>query len=166
MAARAVLGQQVSVRAATTLCARLVARFGRPVPKLLPGLTAVFPAPDVLARADLADVRAIGLPEQRARTLITLAGAVADGRVDLSIGADPDRAVAALESLPGIGPWTAQYVAMRALRWPDGFPGGDLVVRRALNVTTTRAAEARTAAWRPWRAYGVLHLWRAASSGG
>ncbi|MCY1059728.1 AlkA N-terminal domain-containing protein [Nannocystis sp. SCPEA4] len=166
LAARAVLGQQVSVRAATTLCARLVARFGRPVPKLLPGLTAVFPAPDVLARADLADVRAIGLPEQRARTLITLAGAVADGRVDLSIGADPDRAVAALESLPGIGPWTAQYVAMRALRWPDGFPGGDLVVRRALNVTTTRAAEARTAAWRPWRAYGVLHLWRAASSGG
>nr|WP_276572661.1 hypothetical protein [Nannocystis pusilla] len=166
MAARAVLGQQVSVRAATTLCARLVARFGGPVPKLLPGLTAVFPAPAVLARAELADVRAIGLPEQRARTLITLAGAVADGRVDLSIGADPDRAVAALESLPGIGPWTAQYVAMRALRWPDGFPGGDLVVRRALNVTTTRAAEARTAAWRPWRAYGVMHLWRAASSGG
>jgi AraC family transcriptional regulator of adaptative response / DNA-3-methyladenine glycosylase II len=166
LAARAVLGQQVSVRAATTLCARLVARFGRPVPKLLPGLTAVFPAPAVLAGAAIADVRAIGLPEQRARTLVALAGAVAEGRLDLSLGADPERAVAALEALPGIGPWTAQYVAMRALRWPDAFPGGDLVVRRALDVTTTRAAEARTAAWRPWRAYGVLHLWSSASSGG
>ncbi|PCC72928.1 DNA-3-methyladenine glycosylase II [Nannocystis exedens] len=166
LAARAVLGQQVSVRAATTLCARLVARFGRPVPKSLPGLTAVFPAPADLAAATVADVRAIGLPEQRARTLVALAGALAEGRLDLSLGADPAGAIAALEALPGIGPWTAQYIAMRALRWPDAFPGGDLVVRRALDVTTTRAAEARTAAWRPWRAYGVLHLWRTASSGG
>lgn len=167
LAVRAVLGQQVSVRAATTLCARLVARFGRPVSKTLPpGLSAAFPLPDALAGAALADVRAIGLPEQRARTVVALAAAVADGRVDLSIGADPERTVAALEALPGIGPWTGQYIAMRSLRWPDGFPGGDLVVRRALEVTTTRAAEARTAAWRPWRAYGVLHLWTAASFGG
>ncbi|MFY0534703.1 DNA-3-methyladenine glycosylase family protein [Nannocystis pusilla] len=166
LAVRAVLGQQVSVRAATTLCARLVARFGRPVPKAMPGLSAVFPPPDVLARAALADVRAIGLPEQRARTIVALAAAVADGCADLSIGADPERTVAALEALPGIGPWTAQYIAMRSLRWPDGFPGGDLVVRRALEVTTTRAAEARAAAWRPWRAYGVLHLWSSAASSG
>nr|WP_276604298.1 hypothetical protein [Nannocystis pusilla] len=148
------------------MCARLVARFGRPVPKTLPGLSAAFPPPDALARAALAEVRAIGLPERRAQALVTLAAAVADGRVDLSLGADPERTVAALEALPGIGPWTAQYVAMRSLRWPDGFPGGDLVVRRALEVTTTRAAEARAAAWRPWRAYGVLHLWSSASSGG
>jgi AraC family transcriptional regulator of adaptative response / DNA-3-methyladenine glycosylase II len=161
LAARAVLGQQVSVRAATTLCARLVERFGRPAPGLPAGLSALFPESDALARAAASEVQAIGLPERRAGTIVALARAVAAGSIDLSVGADPARTVAGLQALPGVGPWTAQYVAMRALRWPDAFPAGDLVIKRALGVTGERAAEARAAAWRPWRAYAVLHLWSA-----
>lgn len=159
LAARAVLGQQVSVRAATTLCGRLVERFGRRLAPALPAV--VFPRPDELARAPVDAVRAIGLPERRAASLVALARAVTEGRVDLSPGADPGRVGAALQELPGIGPWTAQYVAMRALRWPDAFPAGDLVVKRALVVASERAAEACAAGWRPWRAYGVMHLWSA-----
>lgn len=162
LAARAILGQQVSVRAATTLCARLVERFGRRALGLPAGLSAVFPEADALARAGVAEVQAIGLPERRAATIVALARAVAAGSVDLSAGADPARTIPGLVALPGIGPWTAHYVAMRALRWPDAFPAGDLVLKRALGVTSERAAEARAAAWRPWRAYAVLHLWSAA----
>lgn len=159
LATRAILGQQVSVRAATTLCGRLVERFGRPIAGLPAGLSAVFPEAEVLARAPVCEVQAIGLPARRAATIVALAGAVAAGTIDLSAGADPSRTVAALQALPGVGPWTAQYVAMRALRWADAFPAGDLVIRRALGVTGERAAEARATGWRPWRAYAVLHLW-------
>jgi AraC family transcriptional regulator of adaptative response / DNA-3-methyladenine glycosylase II len=160
LAIRAVLGQQVSVRAATTRAGRLAARFGAVVEGAPgDGLDRAFPTPTALAGARLDDVRAIGMPEARAAAVIAIAQAIDRGAVDLEAGADPERAQAALVDLPGIGPWTAAYVAMRALSWPDAFPAGDLVIRRALGAATPRAADARTAGWRPWRAYGVMHLW-------
>lgn len=143
---RAVLGQQVSVRAATTLSGRLVERFGEP-------------APGRLAAATEDEIASLGLPGARARTLVALARAVAGGAVRLDRHGDLDAALAALRAVPGIGDWTASYIAMRALRWPDAFPSGDLGLRKALGGVTARAAEARAEPWRPWRAYAAMHLW-------
>ncbi|HKA87563.1 MAG TPA: AlkA N-terminal domain-containing protein [Haliangiales bacterium] len=157
LALRAVLGQQVSVRAAATLAGRLAGRFGRAVTG--PGIARALPTAAALARASEADVAAVGMPAARARAIVALARAVDDG-LRLAPGADPDATMARLRELPGIGEWTAQYVAMRALAWPDAFPAGDLGVRRALGGMSEAQAEARAAAWRPWRAYAVLHLWQ------
>ena len=161
-AVRAVLGQQVSVKAGRTLAARLVARFGTPVEDAADGLTHLFPGPAALATANL---DGLGLTKARAHALVALARAAADGRLDF--GAPVDDVTAALEALPGLGPWTAQYVALRALGEPDAFPAGDLVLRRmaASNGVplTPRALLARAEAWRPWRGYAVLHLWQAAA---
>jgi AraC family transcriptional regulator of adaptative response / DNA-3-methyladenine glycosylase II len=154
VAVRALLGQQVSVRAATTLATRLVARAGGWVPDAA-----------TLATWPLEDIRALGLPAQRARALHALALAVARGDVCLDRGVDPDATQRALLTLPGVGPWTASYVAMRALGWPDALPAGDLVLRQRLELPDARAVEARAEAWRPWRAYGVLHLWTAGPPG-
>jgi AraC family transcriptional regulator of adaptative response / DNA-3-methyladenine glycosylase II len=148
VAVRAVLGQEVSVKAASTVAARLVGELGAP-----------FPDPHALARTSVAAVRALGMPERRARAVVELARAVADGRVDLDADHDPERVTRALVALPGIGPWTAQYVAMRALRWPDAFPVSDLVLLRRMNLASPRAAQDRARAWRPWRSYAVMHLW-------
>jgi len=161
-AVRTVLGQQVSVKAARTLAARLVSSFGRPLP---PGvargaLTHLFPRPDDLAEADVAS---IGLPSRRGETIRVLAREVAAGRLDLGPAASLEEAERLLAAIPGVGPWTAQAIALRSLGEPDAFPGGDLGVRKALAVRgvppTTAAAEARAAAWRPWRAYALVHLW-------
>ena len=151
VAVRAVLGQQVTVAGARTLARRLVERFGAPVPDGRDGLTHLFPTPAALARADVA---AIGLPGARADALRGLARA---------LHADP-RAIESLESLGGIGPWTAAYVAMRAGRDPDALPASDLVLRRVLAgadgvAPTARAVETMSEPWRPWRAYAALHLW-------
>lgn len=165
-AVRAILGQQVSVRGATTLSGRVVERFGRPLPLSWDGPSRAFPTAAELAAAPVADVRAIGMPEKRAETIVALARAADAGDVDLSRGADPAELMDALQRIPGIGPWTAHYLAMRVARWPDAFPGGDLALRKALGVTTTRAAESRADTWRPWRAYAVMHMWSSLSSGG
>lgn len=146
-AVRAILGQQISVRAATTIAARLVTRFGAP-------------RAEVLAGAAATELRSIGLTRARAETLIGLARAVADGRVTLT-PRDPEGAIRDLEALPGIGPWTAQYIAMRAMAWPDAFPATDLGIRRALGTGSRRAIEERAAAWSPWRAYAAMYLWQA-----
>ncbi|MEO7328487.1 MAG: AlkA N-terminal domain-containing protein, partial [Minicystis sp.] len=161
MSVRAVLGQQISVKGATTLAGRLAQAFGRPLPDAPAGLALVFPTAAELAAVPLAQLCAIGLPVARAETLLGLARAVAAGSVDLSGSADPEAAIAELEALRGIGPWTAHYVAMRAMRWPDAFVAGDLGVKHALGTTTAREAEARAEPWRPWRAYAVMHLWNA-----
>lgn len=163
LALRAILGQQIAVSAATTLAGRLVARLGEPNPAAPAGLDRFVPSPARIVAAGAAEVAAIGLPAQRARTIVALAEAVQSGAIDLSIGGDPEPTIAALTALPGIGPWTASYIAMRALAWPDAFLGGDLIVRRALGVATARVAEERAERWRPWRAYAVLHLWTGAS---
>jgi AraC family transcriptional regulator of adaptative response / DNA-3-methyladenine glycosylase II len=160
-AVRAVLGQQVSVAAARTLAARLVARAGRAVAGAGDGLTHVFPGAAALAAADLGG---LGLTGGRARALHTLARAVCDRTVDLC--APADEVTAALSALPGLGAWTSEYVALRALGEPDAFPAGDLVLRRMAAgggaPLTPRALDARAEAWRPWRGYAVVHLWRAA----
>jgi len=163
-AVRAVLGQQVSVAAARTLAARLVSRVGRRLAASTDGLTHLFPAPSALASADL---DGLGLTGARVIALKALARAVTEGALDF--GAPVEEVTAALAALPGFGAWTAQYVALRALGEPDAFPAADLVLRRiaAGNDTplTTRALDARAEAWRPWRGYAVLHLWRAAGEG-
>jgi AraC family transcriptional regulator of adaptative response / DNA-3-methyladenine glycosylase II len=159
IAVRALLGQQVTVRGATTLAGRLAARFGVPFAGGEPGLERAFPTAAELARVDVAALAAIGLPRARAASLHALAAAVAAGEVDLDRGAPAAEVAGRLQELPGIGPWTAQYLCMRALRDPDAFPAGDLGVRKALRGAGERAAIARAEAWRPWRAYAVMHLW-------
>lgn len=165
-AIRGILGQQVSVRGATTLCGRLVARFGIPLSTEVDGLVHTFPTATSLAKASLTEVRALGLPEMRARTILGFARAVAEQRIDLSSAIDPEHFVIALQKLPGIGPWTAHYLAMRVLRWPNAFPASDLALRKALRVQTANAAEKRAHLWQPWRAYAVMHLWNSLSQGG
>lgn len=157
-AVRAVLGQQVTVKGATTLAGRLAARLGEAIETSHPGLTRLFPPPAVLAAAGEDAVAGLGMPGGRARALLALAAAVKGG-LRLAPGVEIEATMARLLELPGLGDWTAQYVAMRALRWPDAFPAGDLGVRRALGVERPAAALARAERWRPWRSYATLHLW-------
>jgi AraC family transcriptional regulator of adaptative response / DNA-3-methyladenine glycosylase II len=157
---RAIIGQQVSVAGARTVTARLVARYGKPLTTPDGTLTHLFPEPGALADAAPVD---LGMPAARARTLIAVARAMAEGGLCLDPGADRVAAIDALRALPGIGDWTAGYVAMRALGDPDAFLAGDLGVRRAferLGASGNPASAARLAQrWRPWRAYGQQHLW-------
>jgi AraC family transcriptional regulator of adaptative response / DNA-3-methyladenine glycosylase II len=154
LAVRAVLGQQVSVAAASTLAGRLAARFGTRLdePDGWPSL--VFPAPADLAEADLSG---LGLTAARQATLRALATAVASGGLALDHGADPEETAARLAELPGIGPWTVSYILMRAVGDPDAFPGTDLGLRRALG--DLGCPPSRADRWRPWRAYAAVHLW-------
>jgi AraC family transcriptional regulator, regulatory protein of adaptative response / DNA-3-methyladenine glycosylase II len=149
---RAVLGQQVSVAAARTFAGRLVQRCGRPLATPRGSLTAAFP--DAAAVAD-ADLDGLGLTGARTRTLRAVAETVAAGRLVIDPVADRGEVRARLLELPGIGAWTADYVAMRALGDPDAFPSTDLVLRRALDGDDPT----RPDRWRPWRAYAAMHLW-------
>ncbi len=152
---RAVLGQQVTVKGATSLAGRIACKYGRSFDGP-PGLTHLFPVASVLAAADLAGA---GLTSRRAATIRTLAAAVRDGRLRLEAAADTQAFLAALREIPGIGTWTAQYVAMRALGEPDAFPSGDLGLLRALPMSGARELESRAESWRPWRAYAAMYLW-------
>jgi AraC family transcriptional regulator of adaptative response / DNA-3-methyladenine glycosylase II len=159
LAVRAVIGQQVTVAAATTITRRLVDRYGPQRIGTPPELDRVFPGPAILADAALDD---IGLPKARAETLRTLARAVLAGDVDFSPGQELSTFVANVTRLRGFGPWTANYIAMRALRHPDAWPAGDVVLQQILGGErrlSERETEAVSQAWRPWRAYAVLHLW-------
>ncbi len=160
LAIRAVLGQQVSVAAARGLAARLVRSFGRPLARPIGGVTHVFPPMATLAGVDPA---ALAMPRARAGTVIAVARALATGELVLDEGADRQATAATLLALPGIGPWTAGYVAMRALRDPDAFIPGDLGVRRALEALGQEAGGHSSTSlaerWRPYRAYAVQHLW-------
>lgn len=162
LAVRAILGQQVTVKGATTLTGRLVDKLGEALPDHLSGsgLARTFPSPDAVAAFDL---RTIGVPRRRAAALRSLAEAVSAAELDLAPTADPDATRAQLTAIPGIGPWTAEYVAMRALRDPDAFPTGDLGLRKAVaGGSPVGAGELRAMAeaWRPWRAYAAMQLWR------
>lgn len=153
MTVRAILGQQISVAGATTIAGRLVERLGTPLASPSGNLTHVFPSPDRVARGDLAG---IGLTAKRAGTVKYLASEIAAGRLVLDAPLGIDEFAARMVALPGIGPWTAQYVAMRALGEPDGFPASDLGLKHAApGVDLALRAEA----WRPWRSYAALHLW-------
>lgn len=160
---RALLGQQVSVAAATTLAGRFAAAFGAPSGLADAGLSRRFPTAAEVASLAPETVAAIGLPSTRGAAIVAFAQAVADGR--LRFQGDLEPFVASATSLKGIGDWTAHYLALRALHHPDAFPAGDLGVLKALGRPTPRAAESRSGSWRPWRAYAVLHLWTALSEG-
>ncbi len=161
VAVRAILGQQVSVPAARTMCGRLAGEFGRPTGVTDAALTRVFPTAEALADAGPSR---FALPRARAETLHALARAVADRSLLLDASRGLDDAVERLCALPGIGPWTAHYVAMRALGEPDAFPASDLGLRKAASVrgatVSTERLEATAEAWRPWRAYAAVHLWQ------
>jgi AraC family transcriptional regulator of adaptative response / DNA-3-methyladenine glycosylase II len=152
LAVRAVLGQQVSTAAARTHAARLVARHGTPVDDPDGGLTHVFPSPQELTEIDPAALR---VPEARRCSLAAVVAALADGTVELGAGTDWARARTVLASLPGVGPWTVEMIAMRALGDPDAFPAGDMGVRRAAEELGAVDPER----WRPWRSYAVQYLW-------
>ena len=162
---RAVLGQQVSVGAAARLAGWLAAEHGETLPEPVGPLTRLFPTPDTIAGLD---PESFPMPRSRSRAVVAAAAAVADGRVALDAGADRDVAVAGLLAIPGIGPWTAGYVAMRALADADAFLPADTGVRAGLDVagvpSDPRSAEATSQQWRPWRAYALQHLWGLAPS--
>lgn len=157
-ATRIILGQQVTVKGATTLAGRLVEGFGSKIETPYAALHSVFPSSEELAAASLDDVAALGMPRARAHAVLSLARAVASG-FELEPGASSADTHAQLSQLPGFGAWTTEYVAMRALSWPDAFPAADLWVLKALGVKTAKAAVARAESFRPWRSYAALHLW-------
>jgi len=162
-AVRAVLGQQVSVAAGRTFAVRLVQRLGAVIRGGSDGLTHLFPDAATLAAAPL---ESLGMTRSRQATLRALARAVLERRVDFD--AAPEEVVVALTAIPGIGSWTAQYVALRALGEPDAMPTGDLVLRRMAapgqRLLSARELEERARAWRPWRGYAVMQLWHAAAA--
>ena len=165
VAVRAVLGQQVSVAAARTLASRIVQRYGTPIDALgTSGLDRLFPTPEGLVDADLGQ---LGVTKARVATIQGVARALMEGRVDFRIEQPLDRFIHNWVQLPGIGEWTAHYIAMRVLKHPDAFPAADLILRRQANSSaaplTPKALQAMAESWRPWRAYSVMYLWRAAT---
>lgn len=168
---RAILGQQVSVKSATTMAGRWARNFGVPLATPHPGLNRLAPTAPSMAALAADDIAATGMVGSRARCIVELARAVVDGRVTLGFPADVSadgaangapyvgEQIACLQRLPGIGPWTAQYIAMRALHWRDAFPGTDLMLLRAARATP-KELQARAEAWRPWRAYATHYLWQ------
>lgn len=159
---RAIIGQQVTVKAATTLACRFVEAFGAPIETPFPDLNRSSPTPERVARATVDDIASLGIVSARARSIIALAKAHQSGDLCLDSGIhhDPELTIRRLTELPGIGPWTAHYIAMRALRWPDAFPKEDIAIRNRLGGVTSKEAEEISQAWRPWRSYAVLHTWK------
>jgi AraC family transcriptional regulator of adaptative response / DNA-3-methyladenine glycosylase II len=147
------VGQQVSVAGARTVLGQLATEYGEPIAES-PALARRFPAPEALAEADAAS---LPMPRGRARALIEVARLSASGELVLDAGTDPAEAREQLLAIPGIGPWTADYVAMRALGDPDVFLAGDVALKRALALL---GGDPRPERWRPWRSYAVMHLWR------
>jgi AraC family transcriptional regulator, regulatory protein of adaptative response / DNA-3-methyladenine glycosylase II len=169
LAVRAVLGQQITVKAATRLAGKLVDALGAPVAEPLgePGLTHTFPHPE---RFETDTIAALGMPRSRAATLAGIAAASIRDPGLFDAARDLDSAVAHLRELPGIGEWTAQYIAMRALRKSDAFLAGDVALQRLLAIggrrPTAQDLLTRAEAWRPWRAYAVLHVWTSGADAG
>lgn len=163
MVVRAVLGQQVTVASARTLARRFVDRFGEPLPTPWPEIERVFPSPGVIAQAPIAQIAELGIIRARAGAIISLAQAWPALAAQFGPQHRPEALTDALRELPGIGPWTAHYIAMRALGWPDAFPPKDVAVLNAMKplfgTNTQREADTLIDRWRPWRAYAVLRLW-------
>ncbi len=165
LAVRAVLGQQITVAAARTLAQRLVNRFGEPIETPHAGLSRLFPTPAALAQAEGDGLGELGIVRQRQAAIVALARGVAEQGLVLNGSADVPATLTALKAMPGIGDWTAQYIAMRALRWPDAFPAGDVALHKVMGVRENkhpaREAEAASLAWKPWRSYAVVRAWSA-----
>jgi AraC family transcriptional regulator of adaptative response / DNA-3-methyladenine glycosylase II len=164
LAVRAVLGQQITVAAARTLTTRLVQAYGEPIETPIDGLNRLFPRVAALANASPDALGRLGIVKQRQAAIQALAGAVLTQGLQLHPGADVEATMSALKALPGIGDWTAQYIAMRALRWPDAFPAGDVALQRALGLQDckhpAKEAELKSKAWQPWRSYAVIRAWQ------
>jgi AraC family transcriptional regulator of adaptative response / DNA-3-methyladenine glycosylase II len=158
-AVRAILGQQITVRAAHTIAGRFAGTFGQPVEAPHATLRFVFPSVARIAALAPSDIAEIGVVSARAKAIIAVAAAMHEGRLRLDPGADVDVTLRALREVPGIGEWTAQYLAMRALAWPDAFPHTDYGVLKALAEKNPKRALAHAEQWRPWRSYAVIHLW-------
>jgi AraC family transcriptional regulator of adaptative response / DNA-3-methyladenine glycosylase II len=158
-AVRAILGQQITVRAAHTIAGRFAAAFGEPIPSPHVALRCVFPSVERVAALAPSDIAELGIVSARAKAIIGIASALHAGRLRLDPSADVDATLRVLRELPGVGEWTAQYLAMRALGWPDAFPHTDFGVLKALRETNPKRALAHAEQWRPWRAYAVIHLW-------
>jgi AraC family transcriptional regulator of adaptative response / DNA-3-methyladenine glycosylase II len=163
LAVRGILGQQITVAAARTLASRLVQALGQPMATPYPALTHLFPSAAAMAHIHAGQLGELGIVKQRQAAILSLAQALVSGTLSLRPGGDVARTTAALQELPGIGPWTASYIAMRALRWPDAFPAGDVALQSALGVRKHKApateAERLSQAWRPWRSYAVVRAW-------
>lgn len=159
LAVRAILGQQITVKAATTLAGRFAGAFGEEIRTPFPSLSRLSPLPAVIATASVDDIAKLGIISARARCILALARAFDAGTLRLDAGANPDTLMEQLMALSGIGPWTAHYIAMRALRWPDAFPTKDVVILKNLGGVTAQEADAMSQRWRPWRSYAVLHIW-------
>jgi len=159
LALRVILGQQVTVKAARTLVQRLVDRFGEPIETPWPTLTHVFPDAPTLAAADPEVIGKLGIVRQRVKALQALALEVAEGRLQLHPAAPLEGTLDALRALPGVGEWTAQVIAMRALGWPDAWPATDIGLMNALGTRDAKEVTRLAEPWRPWRAYAVMRLW-------
>jgi AraC family transcriptional regulator of adaptative response / DNA-3-methyladenine glycosylase II len=159
MAVRAILGQQISVIGARTLAGRMVTRFGTAISVPVPTLGSLFPKASQMARATVDEVASLGIVGKRAETIIALAKAISRGELHLEPGNRLESTLRLLRKIPGIGEWTAQYIAMRGLSWPDAFPHTDLGIMKALGERNPKKVLAMTEHWRPWRAYAALHLW-------
>jgi AraC family transcriptional regulator of adaptative response / DNA-3-methyladenine glycosylase II len=163
LAVRAVLGQQITVAAARTLGNRLVAHFGEPIDTPVTGLTHLFPSAQALATVSGDALGQLGIVKQRQSAIISLAQAVAAGKLALHPGSNLQQTLATVQALPGFGDWTAQYIAMRALGWPDAFPAGDVALHKALalqnETSPAKAALAASSTWQPWRSYAVVRAW-------
>jgi AraC family transcriptional regulator of adaptative response / DNA-3-methyladenine glycosylase II len=166
LALRAVLGQQITVKAATTVFGRFVDTFGARIETPFAGIDKVAPTADDIANATLEQLIARGLTSKRAATIATLARAVADKQIVLDPPVDFVSAREGLQSLPGIGPWTAEYIAMRSFGDPDAFPHSDLGLMHALNIDKPAKLQALAEKWRPWRSYAAIHLWNSLGQGG
>jgi len=166
LALRAVLGQQITVKAATTVFGRFVDIFGASIETPFVGITKVAPSAGDVANATLEQLIARGLTRKRAETVGVLARAVADNQVRLESPVDFAIARESLQELPGIGPWTAEYIAMRALGDPDAFPHSDLGLMHALKIDKPMKLQALAEKWRPWRSYAAIHLWNGLGQGG
>jgi AraC family transcriptional regulator of adaptative response / DNA-3-methyladenine glycosylase II len=162
---RVILGQQVTVAAARTLTGRLVERFGTPIATPFADLQRLFPDAPTLATADAEVIGKLGIVRQRVRALQALAADVSAGRLTLHRGAPLHSTLERLRSLPGIGEWTAQLIALRVLAWPDAFPATDVGLLNALGTRDIAGATAQAEAWRPWRAYAVIRLWQTLETG-
>jgi AraC family transcriptional regulator of adaptative response / DNA-3-methyladenine glycosylase II len=160
LATRAILGQQVSVASARAVAGRIAAQFG-PSFSGAAGLTHLFPTPEILAEADLTKA---GVTGARAQTIQALACAVCQKKINFEGVVESEGFLTRLREISGIGKWTAQYIAMRALGETDAFPAGDTALLRALGVATPQELEQRSAAWRPWRAYATMYLWKSVSA--
>lgn len=162
MAVRAILGQQITVKAASTLAARIVQTFGTPVKTDLEGLTHIFPLPEkILALGEDIESRfgELGVTSARSRTILELTRAIVKGEIDFDFCPQPEEEIKKLMNIKGIGSWTAQYIAMRAMKWTDSFLETDVGIKKALEGYSPKELLEMAEAWRPWRSYATINLW-------